>query len=102
MGVEYTADRKSCQEDSGKLGMAKAKKLIVVCAGTFGSPTILERSGIGARSVLEKNHIHVLVDLPGVGENYQGMSSTLRYSRFKRHKSSCRSPRCFSGVLCIG
>ena len=102
MGVEYTADRKSSQGDSGKLTTAKAKKLIVVSAGAFGSPIILERSGIGARSVLEKNNIHVLVDLPGVGENYQGMSSTSKYSRFKRHKSSCRSPRCFSDVLCIG
>ena len=51
----------------------KATKLVVVSAGTFGSPCILERSGIGAPSILEKNNIRVLVDLPGVGENYKGM-----------------------------
>ena len=55
----------------------KANKLIVVSAGTFGSPNILERSGIGAPSVLEKINIQVLVDLPGVGENFQGRFSIL-------------------------
>lgn len=41
--------------------------------GTFGSPAILERSGIGAAKVLSANGVTPLVDLPGVGENYQGM-----------------------------
>lgn len=34
---------------------------VVLCAGVFGSPTILLRSGVGPRGEL--------VDLPGVGEN---------------------------------
>ena len=55
----------------------KASKLVVVSAGAFGSPSILERSGIGAPSVLEQHSIPVLVDLPGVGENYQGRSTTV-------------------------
>lgn len=40
--------------------------------GAFGSPAILERSGIGAKARLEKFGIETVVDLPGVGENYQG------------------------------
>ena len=50
-----------------------ASKLVIVSAGAFGSPAILERSGIGAASVLNRNNVPVTVDLPGVGENYQGM-----------------------------
>ena len=49
-------------------------KLIVLSAGSFGTPGILERSGIGARSVLEGVGVEQHVDLPGIGENYQGPS----------------------------
>ena len=49
-----------------------ATTLVVLSAGTFGSPAILERSGIGSKDVLERNGIEQLVDLPGVGENYSG------------------------------
>ncbi|KAF8124724.1 hypothetical protein EV363DRAFT_1177677 [Boletus edulis] len=71
IGVEYTTDAISCPGASGELVTVKASKLVVVSAGAFGSPSILERSGIGSPSVLEKHDIRVLVDLPGVGENYQ-------------------------------
>ncbi|KAG8212842.1 GMC oxidoreductase-domain-containing protein [Butyriboletus roseoflavus] len=70
VGIEYTTDGISCQGSDEPVAV-KATKLVVVSAGAFGSPSILERSGIGAPSVLEKNNIDVLVDLPGVGENYQ-------------------------------
>ena len=73
VGIEYTTDRIAYQGASDEVVTVKATKLVVVSAGAFGSPCILERSGIGAPSVLEKNNIHVLVDLPGVGGNYQGM-----------------------------
>ena len=69
IGIEYTADGVG-----GPVITARAKKLVVVSAGAFGSPSILERSGIGSSSILKKHGIPVIVDLPGVGENYQGMS----------------------------
>ena len=47
-------------------------KLVLVSAGAFGSPGILERSGIGAKDVLERVGVKQRADLPGVGENYQG------------------------------
>jgi alcohol oxidase len=50
----------------------RATKLILVSAGAFGSPGILERSGIGAKDVLERVGVKQRIDLPGVGENYQG------------------------------
>jgi alcohol oxidase len=49
----------------------RASKLVVVSGGAFGSPTILERSGIGAEAVLKRCGIEQLVNLPGVGENYR-------------------------------
>ncbi|KAG9192122.1 propionyl-CoA synthetase [Alternaria panax] len=44
---------------------------IILCAGVFESPTILERSGVGSRKVLVPASIPVLYELPGVGENLQ-------------------------------
>jgi choline dehydrogenase-like flavoprotein len=49
----------------------KAKKEVVLSAGSLLSPKILELSGIGRRSVLEKAGIAQVIDLPGVGENLQ-------------------------------
>jgi choline dehydrogenase len=42
---------------------------VVIAAGTYGSPTILLRSGIGPARDLHALGIDVLVDLPGVGAN---------------------------------
>lgn len=49
----------------------KARKLVVISGGAFGSPTILERSGIGNPEVLKKAGVEPLVDLPGVGHGYE-------------------------------
>lgn len=50
---------------------ASAKKEVILCCGTIQSPQLLELSGIGSKSILEKYGITVLVDNPGVGENLQ-------------------------------
>jgi choline dehydrogenase len=42
---------------------------VVLCAGTYGSPPILMRSGIGSAEHLRGLDVPVVVDLPGVGEN---------------------------------
>ncbi|RCI15184.1 hypothetical protein L249_6941 [Ophiocordyceps polyrhachis-furcata BCC 54312] len=47
----------------------KANKEVIVSGGSYCSPNILNRSGIGAKGELEKHNISTLVDLPGVGEN---------------------------------
>ena len=48
-----------------------AKKEVIVSAGTLKSPPLLEQSGIGNTSILEKAGVTQLIDLPGVGENLQ-------------------------------
>ncbi|KAJ7149267.1 GMC oxidoreductase-domain-containing protein [Mycena crocata] len=67
-GIEYQMEGK----DSPML-TAHASRLVVISAGTFCSPAILERrSGIGGKDFLEKHDIMVMSDLPGVGLNYNG------------------------------
>jgi choline dehydrogenase len=42
---------------------------VVLCGGTFGSPAVLLRSGIGPAGHLRDLGIPVVADLPGVGEH---------------------------------
>ncbi|KAG2342546.1 alcohol oxidase [Suillus weaverae] len=71
VGVEFTNDPVSCPDADQSSSTVRALKLVVVSGGAFGSPGILERSGIGAEAVLKRCGIEQLVNLPGVGENYQ-------------------------------
>jgi len=52
--------------------IVRGTKLVLVSAGEFGTPGILERSGMGAKDVLERVGVKQHADLPGVGKNYQG------------------------------
>jgi propionyl-CoA synthetase len=63
-GVRYL------DEESGAKVTVHARKEVIICAGTFGSPKILELSGIGKREVLSAAGIDCLYDLPGVGGKY--------------------------------
>lgn len=42
---------------------------VVLCAGAFGSPAILLRSGIGPAGELRRHGIEMVAELPGVGES---------------------------------
>jgi alcohol oxidase len=77
VGVEFTNDPVTCPNMDQSLSTVRASKLVVVSAGAFGSPTILERSGIGAEAILKRCGIQQVVNLPGVGENYQGLLSSI-------------------------
>jgi choline dehydrogenase len=44
---------------------------VVLCAGTYGTPELLLRSGIGPAATLAAAGIAVVADRPGVGENLQ-------------------------------
>ena len=50
-------------------GTVIAADRVVLAAGTYGSPTILMRSGIGPAEHLAAVGVTVQVDLPGVGSN---------------------------------
>ncbi len=44
---------------------------VILSAGSIGSPTLLQRSGIGPADVLSNAGVEVRVESPGVGENLQ-------------------------------
>ncbi|KAI1772240.1 putative GMC oxidoreductase [Hypoxylon cercidicola] len=46
-------------------------KEVIITAGAFQSPKLLELSGIGNRELLARHGIESVKDLPGVGENLQ-------------------------------
>jgi len=55
----------------GKSYTATAKREVVLCAGAFQSPQLLELSGIGRASLLESKGVEVLYENSNVGENLQ-------------------------------
>ncbi|KUL86374.1 hypothetical protein ZTR_08632 [Talaromyces verruculosus] len=52
-----------------------ASKEVILSAGALKSPILLELSGVGNPSILQKYDIPVVVDLPTVGENLQDQTN---------------------------
>ncbi|PGH15606.1 hypothetical protein AJ80_05470 [Polytolypa hystricis UAMH7299] len=81
------ADRSSCGSDcsfargvqfvtdDGEGHTLDAKKEVIISAGVYRTPLVLEGSGIGNPRILEALGIKTEVDLPGVGENLQDRSN---------------------------
>jgi choline dehydrogenase len=63
VGVAYS--------ENGVPREARANGEVILSAGAFGSPQLLQVSGIGPGALLRQNGVAVLHDLPGVGENLQ-------------------------------
>jgi len=57
-----------------KLFNVTANSDVVLSAGVFNTPTILHRSGIGPAAFLKSVGVTVVLDLPGVGSNFQDHS----------------------------
>jgi len=66
-----TVPTKKIHGQGDKRRIFKARKQIIVACGTLSSPLVLQRSGIGDPEKLKKVGIKPLVDLPGVGLNFQ-------------------------------
>ena len=56
-------------EENGTRSVVKANKEVILSSGVYGTPTILLRSGIGAKADIEKHGIKLSHELPGVGKN---------------------------------
>ena len=63
-GVQYTTK-------AGERRIVHANDQVILAAGTFQSPQLLELSGIGAADHLKTLNIETIVDNPHVGENLQ-------------------------------
>jgi len=71
-GVAFVPNPLFHPDGPTEMRTVRGTKLVVISSGSLGTPGILERSGIGAKEVLEGVGVKQRVDLPGVGENYQG------------------------------
>ena len=54
---------------TNELVTATATREVILCAGSIGSPQILQLSGVGPTALLQQHGIPVAVDAPGVGAN---------------------------------
>lgn len=63
IGIEY--------ERKGTLHRVKAERDVIISGGAYGSPHLLELSGVGDADHLQTLGIDVVHHLPGVGENLQ-------------------------------
>jgi choline dehydrogenase len=62
-GVEY--------RQGGRLHVAKARREVILAAGSLQSPQLLQLSGVGPAELLARHGIAVVANSPGVGENLQ-------------------------------
>ena len=76
----------------GQEHSVKAHQEVIISAGSIGSPTLLQRSGVGPMSVLMAAGVPVRHDLPGVGENLQDHLEV--YFQYR-----CRQPITINGHL---
>lgn len=63
VGVEY--------ERGGRIEVARARREVILSAGSIGSPQILKLSGVGPGAELATHGIPVVADRKAVGENLQ-------------------------------
>ena len=55
----------------GRERIIRARREVVLCAGSIGSPQLLQVSGVGDAALLQGLGIPVAADLPAVGQNLQ-------------------------------
>lgn len=96
VGVEYTFNpeaKVAATVDQptqvGEIKTMKARKLVVVSSGAFGTPMILQRSGLGPKALLEKHGVEVVRDIAGVGAEYQDHQVRLIISFENRKSCPC-------------
>jgi choline dehydrogenase-like flavoprotein len=58
-------------EKAGETRQVRVRKEVILAAGAFGTPQMLELSGIGDPALLHERGISVVYDNPAVGENLQ-------------------------------
>ena len=79
-------------ERAGSKQSLLAKREVILCAGSIGSPQLLQLSGVGPAGVLEDAGVEVLHDLSAVGENLQDHLEV--YFQFR-----CTQPITLNGKL---
>jgi len=68
VGVEFSHG--NSPQRTGPARLARGAE-IILCGGAINTPQLLQLSGVGNAAALRGLGIHVVADLPGVGENLQ-------------------------------
>lgn len=84
-GVEFVSARANSTNSSV---LVTATKEVILAAGAIHSPQILQRSGIGPKKVLTAANITTVVDLAGVGQNFQDHPMVQMFISFRNFTSS--------------
>ena len=79
-------------ERGGQMRTARARREVIISAGSIGSPVILQLSGIGPGKVLSAAGVEVRHELPGVGANLQDHLEV--YYQFQ-----CKQPITLNGKI---
>ncbi|KAA1474735.1 alcohol oxidase [Dentipellis sp. KUC8613] len=64
VGVEFEHNKETAE-------IRGVRKEVIISAGSFQTPVVLELSGVGNPQILQNLGIPSMIDLPGVGENLQ-------------------------------
>ena len=94
ISVDYLKDNKNFT--------TKANKEIILCAGSIGSPQILQTSGIGENAKLKNLGIETIKDLKGVGKNLQDHLMFRPVYKVKNIKTLNKKINSVFGKLLIG
>ncbi|KAI1215196.1 putative alcohol oxidase [Annulohypoxylon truncatum] len=72
----------------------KARKLVILSAGPFGTPMVLERSGVGDPQILERAGVPIVASVPGVGHDYED-----HFSMMYGYESTLRPEETLEGII---
>ncbi|KAL8397192.1 hypothetical protein RB594_004055 [Gaeumannomyces avenae] len=76
-GVEVTPNPIHQEGSGGRMEIVRARKLVALSAGSYSTPLILERSGVGRADVLRRAGVPLVAEVPSVGENLQDHHITM-------------------------
>lgn len=88
INIENGAAQSVSYYQGDDLTEVKARKEVILSAGAFGSPQILQLSGIGPAEHLADIGIELKLNLPGVGSNLQDHLTAIPSYRTHGHKGS--------------
>jgi choline dehydrogenase len=104
--VEEAGEGKACRgvqfTGGGRAFSAVARRETLLAAGAIGSPHILQLSGIGAASHLQRHGVTPVVDAPGVGENLQDHLQLRMVYKVRGVKTLNTSANSWFGKMKIG